>query len=38
MAIKRPTVKKAKTTMEGATIYLRSQKKWGKTTLFRNLV
>lgn len=38
MAVKKPSVKTAKTTLEGSTIYLRSQKKWGKTTLFRNLV
>ena len=35
---KKPTINKAKTDIQSLTIYLRSVKKWGKSTLFRNLI
>ena len=38
MAFQKPSVKKVKTTIESAQIYIRSERKWGKTTLFRNIV
>lgn len=37
MAFKKPTIKEVKTTMESALIYIRSERKWGKSTLFRNI-
>ena len=38
MAVKKPSIKEIKTTIESALIYIRSQRKWGKSTLFRNIV
>lgn len=38
MAFKKPSVKKVKTTIESAQMYIRSERKWGKSTLFRNIV
>lgn len=38
MAFKKPTVTKVKTDIQSLSIYLRSVKKFGKTTLFRDLV
>lgn len=38
MAFKKPSVKKVKTTIESAQLYIRSERKWGKSTLFRNMV
>ena len=38
MAFKKPTLNKTKTDIQSLTIYLRSVKKWGKSTLFRDLI
>ena len=38
MAFKKPTINKTKTDIQSLTIYLRSVKKWGKSTLFRDLI
>lgn len=38
MAFKKPTINKVKTTMESLQIYLRAERKFGKTTLFRDLI
>lgn len=38
MAFKKPTVKKTITDISQALIYLRSTKKFGKTTLFRDMI
>ena len=38
MAFKKPTVKKTITTLNSLRIYLRSVKKFGKSTLFRDMV
>lgn len=38
MVWSKPSVKRVKTNLESAQIYIRSVRKWGKTTLFRNLV
>lgn len=38
MAFKKPTINKVKTDIQSLTIYLRSVKKWGKSTLFRDLI
>lgn len=38
MAFIKPSVSKTVSTLNKLRIYLRSTKKWGKTTLFRNLV
>ena len=38
MSFKKPTVNKVVTDIQSLTIYLRSVRKWGKTTLFRNLI
>lgn len=38
MAFKKPTVKKTITDISQALIYLRSTKKFGKTTLFRDII
>ena len=38
MAFKKPTINKTKTDIQSLTIYLRSVRKWGKTTLFRDLI
>ena len=35
---KKPTINKTKTDIQSLTIYLRSVKKWGKSTLFRDLI
>ena len=36
MAFRKPTLNKTKTDIQSLTIYLRSVKKWGKSTLFRD--
>ena len=38
MSFKKPTVNKVVTDIQSLTIYLRSVRKWGKTTLFRDLI
>ena len=38
MAFRKPTLNKTKTDIQSLTIYLRSVKKWGKSTLFRDLI
>ena len=38
MAWKKPQINNVKKDIQSLTIYLRSVKKWGKTTLFRNLI
>lgn len=38
MAFIKPSVKEVKTTIETALVYIRSERKWGKSTLFRNLI
>jgi hypothetical protein len=38
MAFKKPTVNKIKTDIESLTIYIRTLKKFGKTTLFRDVI
>lgn len=38
MAFKKPQVTEVKTDIQSLSIYLRSTKKWGKTTLFRDVV
>ena len=38
MAFRKPTINKTKTDIQSLTIYLRSVKKWGKSTLFRDLI
>lgn len=38
MAFKKPTVKTIKADISDLSIYLRSVKKWGKSSLFRNLI
>lgn len=38
MAFKKPTVKKIEADISSLSIYLRSVKKWGKTSLYRNLI
>lgn len=35
---KKPTINKTKTDIQSLTIYLRSVRKWGKSTLFRDLI
>lgn len=38
MSFKKPSVKKTNTTLNSLRIYLRSVKKWGKSTLFRDMI
>ncbi len=38
MAFQKPQINKIVSDMKGLTIYLRALKKWGKTTLFRDVV
>ncbi|HAT4302249.1 TPA: AAA family ATPase [Clostridium perfringens] len=38
MAFIKPSIKEVKTTMESALMYIRSERKWGKSTLFRNII
>ena len=38
MAFKKPTINKATTDIQSLTIYLRSVKKWGKSTAFRDII
>lgn len=38
MVFKKPKINKVKTTMESLQIYLRAERKFGKTTLFRDLI
>ena len=38
MAFKKPQVTKVKTDIQSLSIYLRSVKKFGKTTLFRDII
>lgn len=38
MAFKKPTINHISTNMKDLTIYLRTTKKWGKSTLFRDVV
>ena len=38
MSFKKPQVNKVVTDIQSLTIYLRSVRKWGKTTLFRDLI
>ena len=38
MAFKKPTVKRVKTDIQSLSIYLRSVKKFGKSTLFRDII
>lgn len=38
MAFKKPTINKVKTDIQSALIYIRATKKFGKTTLFRDIV
>ena len=38
MAFKKPTLIKTKADIQSLTIFLRSVRKWGKSTLFRNLI
>ena len=38
MAFKKPQLNRVKTDIQSLTIYLRSVRKWGKTTLFRDLI
>ena len=38
MAFKKPQVNKIVTDIQSLTIYLRSVRKWGKSTLFKNLI
>lgn len=38
MAFKKPSVKKTKTTLNSLRIYLRAVPKFGKTTLFRDMI
>ena len=38
MSFKKPQLNKVKTDIQSLTIYLRSVRKWGKTTLFRDLI
>lgn len=38
MAFKKPTINKVKTDIQSALIYIRATKKFGKTTLFRDVV
>ena len=38
MSFKKPSVNKVVTDIQSLTIYLRSVRKWGKTTLFRDLI
>lgn len=38
MAFKKPSINKVKTTMESLQIYLRAERKFGKSTLFRDIV
>ena len=35
---KKPTINKVKTDIQSLTIYLRSVKKWGKSTAFRDII
>ena len=38
MAFKKPQINKVKSTMESLQIYLRAERKFGKTTLFRDII
>ena len=38
MSFKKPQLNRVKTDIQSLTIYLRSVRKWGKTTLFRDLI
>lgn len=38
MAFKKPRINKVKSTMESLQIYLRAERKFGKTTLFRDII
>ena len=38
MSFKKPQLNRVKTDIQSLTIYLRSVKKWGKSTLFRDLI
>ena len=38
MAFVKPSVKKTKTTLNSLRIYLRATAKWGKTSLFRDMI
>ena len=38
MSFKKPQVNKIVTDIQSLTIYLRSVRKWGKSTLFKNLI
>lgn len=38
MAFKKPEITKIEPNIKNLSIYLRSTKKWGKTTLFRNMI
>ena len=38
MAFKKPKINKVKSTMESLQIYLRAERKFGKTTLFRDII
>ena len=38
MAFRKPQVNKIVTDIQSLTIYLRSVRKWGKSTLFKNLI
>ena len=38
MAFKKPVVNTIKPDIKNLSIYLRSQKKWGKSTLFRDMI
>jgi transcriptional/translational regulatory protein YebC/TACO1 len=38
MSFKKPTVNTIKADIKNVSIYLRSTKKWGKSTLFRDVV
>ena len=38
MAFKKPSINRVKSTMESLQIYLRAERKFGKSTLFRDIV